>query len=313
MSAYLAAVDRDWIPLAEPIAARLEAMGALPDGGTNRWHVARAASLRAGVAARVAECGEQALILSCGCGEALRPRRCKAHKACSACASAKWRMIGEDVGRSLAHAYEVAHDDWRARGRPAMWEPRLALLTLSVAHSGSMTDDLRLLTRAWGRWRAWLLRQPGISAAPAFARVAEYTDSDGGHTHHHVAAILPWIDYHAARAAWERATEGAGSQWDCKSRRWAGGAKAARYLAKYVAKGPTDHAPGILARWLAATYMQRLITASRHFWRRLPRTCDCCGSRYALEWIQPPWMGIDELERYIYERMGRDPPHADSP
>jgi hypothetical protein len=147
------------------------------------------------------------------------------------------------------------------------------MVTLTLAHSGDVHADVRRGTRAWDRWRAWL--RSVIGSAPQYLRVREVTPGTdrAGHVHWHVIMAMPWVDWSRARAAWARAVHQSDAQVDFG--RSSSADAAARYVAKYVAKGSVDDAwdPWLAARTIDATYMRRAWTTSRAVGRVVAAAC----------------------------------------
>lgn len=170
------------------------------------------------------------------------------------------------------------HERARNRSRAEKW--RWVLLTLTVAHSGSLAQDRAVIILAWKRLRQWLWKR--IGAFP-FALVWECTEGcdHQGHVHAHVAALWPWVDWTAVHAEWVKATEGRSSHLDIQAAR-KGSNGCAKYLGKYATKGVVlyELPAEIAADFVRATYNKRVITASEHFWRPLADGCTCCKQRW---------------------------------
>ena len=148
------------------------------------------------------------------------------------------------------------------------------MVTLTLRHTGDVHADVRRGTRAWDRWRAWL--RSVLGTAPQYIRVREITPGQdrAGHVHWHVVMAMPWVDWSRARSAWSRAVRQADAQVDFG--RASSVESAARYVAKYVAKGSVDDTwdPWLAARVIDATYMTRAWTTSRAVGRAVAAACN---------------------------------------
>jgi hypothetical protein len=157
------------------------------------------------------------------------------------------------------------------------------MVTLTMRHSGDVAADVRRIARAWHRWCAWM--RATIGHAPPYMRVREVTQgrSRDGHVHYHVIIALPFISWARARASWARAVAQDDAQVDFG--RASTAASAARYVAKYVAKGSLTDAwdPHLAARVVDATYGTRTWTVARAVSVALrgahePHHCPACGA-----------------------------------
>jgi hypothetical protein len=225
-----------------------------------KFHDARART--AGYAVRVAKCCAKGRACE-HCGLVIL-RRCGATMVCESCSSHRWGKHRRKLARALAGHLGSRVQAWRRRGRPAYEEPRLALLTLTLRHSGDAVADRELLSLAWHRWRAWYREKYGESLPYAWA--PEYTPGrdDLGHVHMHVTTVLPWRDFDELRAAWRRATGAQGERIHV-SVKTRGVRDAARYLAKYATKGVKGLNVRHAAAWLRAQYGKRSMSKSRNF------------------------------------------------
>jgi hypothetical protein len=225
-----------------------------------KFHDARART--AGYAVRVAKCCKKGRACN-HCGLVIL-RRCGATMVCDSCSTSRWGKHRRKLARALAGHLGSRVDAWRRRGRPAYGEPRLALLTLTLRHSGDASADRALLSLAWHRWRAWYREKYGENLPYAWA--PEYTPGrDGlGHVHMHVTTVLPWRDFDELREAWTRATGAQGERIHV-SVKTRGVRDAAKYLAKYATKGVKGLDVTHAAAWLRAQYGKRACSTSRGF------------------------------------------------
>lgn len=226
-----------------------------------KFHDARART--GGYAVRVAKCCVKGRACE-HCGMVIL-RRCGAAMVCESCSSHRWGKARRKLARALQGHLNVRVEAWRRRGRPAYHEPRLALLTLTIRHSGDPSADRELLSVAWHRWRAWY-REANKGENLPYAWAPEYTPgTDGkGHVHMHVTTVLPWVDLDAMRDAWKRATGAQGERihLSVKTR---GVRQAAKYLAKYATKGVKNLNVKHAAAWMRAQYGKRSMSKSRNF------------------------------------------------
>ena len=225
-----------------------------------KFHDARART--GGYAVRVAKCCKHGRACN-HCGLVVL-RRCGATLVCESCSSARWGKARRKLSRALQAHLNSRVAAWRRRGRPAYHEPRLALLTLTLRHSGDAAADRELLSLAWHRWRAWY-REKYAENLP-YAWAPEYTPGrDGlGHVHVHVTTVLPWRDFDELRAAWKRATGAQGERIHV-SVKTRGVRDAAKYLAKYATKGVKGLNVKHAAAWMRAQYGKRACSTSRGF------------------------------------------------
>lgn len=206
----------------------------------------------------------------CGVVELIH-RRCGARMLCSTCAHAtashtRRRLVVSLGAQMRAHARA-------AQGRGARVTPaQLAMVTLTIRHSGDLTADRALLSAAWNRWRTWYAQRYGRRLT--YAWTVEITDgTDGlGHVHLHVITPhLPFRRYQDLYSAWQRATHGATEHIHVSRRRRRSVSRAAGELAKYAAKGCAQlSTPSLAARWIRAQHTRRMVSTSRGFWCALP-------------------------------------------
>ena len=246
------------------------------------WHRARARGLRRKPDS-VRTCGtEPGLQSTCTSGHRVwYARRC-GDRLCDACVRAAGRRIYARMMRSVGH-----HMATRPRG----WG--LVMVTLTLAHQGSMEERCDRLMRAWARHRAWLDRRFNGRRKPRqplrYWAVAECTEGrDGqGHPHLHVVMLAPRYDWTAAREAWARHADGHASPagyWVSRSKRTSSAASVARYVAKYVGKGSAGLSDRVAAQWWTARYGRRIVTAMRGAWLPPPDPhCPVCGD-LDVEW-----------------------------
>lgn len=231
---------------------------------------------------RLRLCRKRWISFGCACQRIERPVGCDVTMLCDWCRRRHLRRWRRRITRGLDGAQRAAHAAWKSAGRPRKREPAVYLITLSTSHSGDVARDRDDIWRGWRTWLRWLERTVG--ARVPYAAVWEVTAGrDGkGHVHCHVAAVLPWFDWSAAQAVWQRACPSS-SHADYQRCRAAG---AAKYLAKYATKGASlDAMSGALAgELLAAWYGRRRISCSRGFWRPLQArgACECrrCGAAW---------------------------------
>ena len=178
----------------------------------------------------------------------------------------------------------------------------LVLLTLTLADSGDLAGDESKLKAAWHDWRCWLRRRLGRTW-PYELRVEVTPGTKGlGHVHLHAVVFLPFVSFKDARAAWVRAIArkgGRSTQWDARTKRSTPGGlrSAARYLAKYTAKGlDIRHLPALAVGWRQAHYGRRTTSASRGWWVPAPpQPCNECGC--FLEVNVLPRSGVDVVPK----------------
>jgi hypothetical protein len=225
-----------------------------------KFHDSRART--AGYAVRVPKCCKVGRACE-HCGFVIL-RRCGATMVCESCSAARWAKHRRKLARALAGHLNARVEVWRRAGRPAYREPRLALLTLTLRHSGDARADRALLSLAWHRWRAWYRDKYGENLPYAWA--PEYTPGrDGkGHVHMHVTTVLPWRNFDELRDAWKRATGAQGERIHV-SVKTRGVRDAAKYLAKYATKGVKGLNVPHAAAWLRAQHGMRACSTSKAF------------------------------------------------
>lgn len=253
-------------------AAYFRALGPLWRRQEKWW---RSRTKRSPFAERLKICGRLGLQLTCqGCGVShVVALGCRARAVCKDCSAAAWKRARRRIREGFEARHAEALARWRDAGAPAGREPRTALITLTLAHSGDVPADRALLSDAWNRWRTWYVKRWGQLD---YAWTVEITPgTDGlGHVHLHVATFLPRRDYRELRAAWERATEGQGQRIHVAQRKVRADGKrcrpadAARYLAKYQTKGVGDLPDDLAASWVRAQHARRSLSTSRAFYVR---------------------------------------------
>ncbi len=271
--------DEAWAELVPQLQQRIR--GRQP----RKWHHDRARAVAKPRTLRAEQCGTQVGWLYCGCKRRPMYDRCRVRDLCESCRS-RWskRAYARSI-KALREQGELEWYRWEKEGRRPGMRPALVLLTLTIRDSGDLARDEGILKAAWHDWRAWLRGRLGRSW-PYELRV-EVTPGTGGlgHVHLHAIGLLPWVSWEDANAAWRRAVSrkgGHSTQWDISATRASvdGMRRAARYLAKYSAKGEDlRHLPTLAASWRVAHYGRRTTTASRGWWvQSFTPPCDSCGA-----------------------------------
>lgn len=193
----------------------------------------------------------------------------------------------------LRDAYERERERWARNGARGL-RPRFYLLTLTLAHSGSIVADRARLGAAWRRLyqhanaRAWW---------STYAGAYEVTPgTDGlGHVHMHVVLLSSWVPYRELHDAWRSALRLRADEphvLDIRQRledgRSVADVDAASYVSKYVTKGvqPGEFTGQKAGELLVAFRGKRKVTTSSGFWRPTTR-CDTCAARYRLVELPP--------------------------
>lgn len=239
-------------------------------------------------AAKLRACGATGRACTC-CGAAVL-RYCHARLVCKDCGDRAWKRARRRIAAGLDARHQEALTRWRAAGRVSGQEPRIALVTLTMRHSGDVTADRKLFSKAWHRWRAWYRETYGVNLA--YAWTPEYTPgTDGkGHVHLHVVTMLPWVDLDAFRASWTRATGGQGTRIHV-SAKTRGVRAAAKYVAKYATKGVFLMDVEHQAHWVRAQDGMRSVSTSRGFYFADPATARCPVTLEAHQWPRE-WMDV---------------------
>lgn len=265
---------RDMAPQLETLRSRLD----------SEWAYTRARALGLDPSARLLICGRRFRGVKCGCRTLVVSVGCDA-KWCARCMAKKFKRLR----RKLKRAMDM-HERGRNRSRAEKW--RWVLLTLTVAHSGSLEEDRAVIILAWKRLRQWLWKRFGEMSFP-FALVWECTDrcDQRGHLHAHVAALWPWVDWADVHEEWLRATCGRSNHIDIQAAK-KGANGCAKYLGKYATKGVVLYELGaeVASSFVRATYNKRVITTSEKFWRSVMAECTCCGQ---------PWEETDKPESMV--------------
>lgn len=283
--------------------------------------LARAAGMARRLDERVESCEtEKALVWHChACTRRhATPKKCGARSVCEAC-SAYRPGLRKRIKSGVGDALRAAKAKWNRQGRQRGREPRLALLTLSVAHSGDVAADRATIEKGWKRLRAWLA---SVDAAHSgYVKTWELTlGTDAkGHAHAHIAIILPWLPLGRLTEEWTRATDGKGVQADLarpsrhKSARPRGGVDGSvAYVTKYVTKGHVQRTWGtdVSAAWVRASSGKRAYTTSRALLlvEKRAHLCPDCGGDCAM--VGARLMGeLGALGASVDARAGpRDPP-----
>ena len=239
------------------------------------WHLARAAALGIPLDTRIGACGTGQVSYADRDGVVFTsPIWCK-QPGCKRCSD-----------RLQARAAAELHPIFAAHDAAQRQRHRLpSLLTLTIRKTGDLAADRASLIKGWARWRAWWFKRYRWSFTFALVpECADGTKSGIGHVHLHVVAWLPvWWDWQAGHAAWDRATEGAGSNIDVQvDRRNATAAAATRYLLKYLFKGLdlSTLSATVAAAWWRATYNKRRLTTS-------------LGFRHIFQGPRPHWFVVE--------------------
>jgi hypothetical protein len=238
-------------------------------------------------AERAAECGTQwrvdAVCGTCGQVHPL-PVGCGLRHWCRDCERRESRQRAKRLTKAIGAALRVETAAWRARGAPRHERPVPRLLTVGVRDTGDLAADRKAIRTAWNRHRAWQHAQ--LERATPFALTWEVTDGTHGrgHVHAHAVAILPRVDYDAWGREWARATRGAAERqgFDFSKRSGRSVQSAARYMAKYAAKGVATAAlaPEIAARWIVSMRFQRSISVSHGWWGDDASETPCCAGEW---------------------------------
>lgn len=275
------AVERDFMRHAEelPMHRRSQLAGAAVAARKAEWHLRRANVKPFGE--RAAACGAVAVQLTCKCCGVVDTveRRCGARLACQGCSKKFYGRMRRRMLGALAARLADEQARWKAAGSHRGRQPRPALLTLTLRHSGDLAKDRRALSAAWHRFASWWRMREG-RALPYAWSVEVTPGSDGlGHVHMHAVCIIPWVDYGQLHAAWKRATLGHATHIDvqtgAKGRPNAAvtTAQAARYLAKYATKGCDPLPPELRAAWVVAQHGKRAVSTCRGWWVRDSSAC----------------------------------------
>ena len=260
------------------------------------WHDARAGKLARTFTARMDGCGDAGeLHVYCrGCG-VVHERKvgCRLRTWCEPCATEWTRRRRKKTIKALGIAHRAAMVSWHRDGRPKGRRPDVALLTLTLRHSGDVREDARRIRKALPNLRRWLNHANGGSYAYVAAWEMTNGDDGAGHVHVHVAACLGFVPVAALAAEWARLTGGDGGA-DMSTRgkltrrgiRVGSPESAARYVAKYAAKGIRNDGLSVknAAAWVQVTHARRVFHASRGFYRDVPREgCECGADEWAVQ------------------------------
>lgn len=241
----------------------------------------------------VRACGGRWRKVACACGTVAVPVGCDQPLLCDVCQRRLWRRWRKRMTVGLRDALAREQAAWARRGGRGL-RPRCYLLTLTVAHSGSIVADRERLGAGWRRLyqtanaRGWW---------SSYAAAYEVTPGrDGlGHVHMHVVLVSSWVPYAELHTAWRRAMRLADDEphvLDIRNRlddgRSVADADAASYVSKYVTKGvqPGEFTGQKAGELLVAFRGRRKVTTSRGFWRPTTR-CDTCAARYRLVELPP--------------------------
>lgn len=244
------------------------------------WSEHRAQAMALPRAELLAACGTRWRKIACKCGPREVKVGCGQVQLCEKCRARSWRKWRRKLVRSLDAHVRAARGAW-ARTREGML-PGVYLVTLTVAHSGSIETDRAELGKAWRRLSKVAQREQWWGA---YALTVEVTPGrDGlGHVHLHLAAISSWIPYERLHEVW-REVSGA-RVLDVRAPRAATkAARAADYLSKYVTKGvdPSVFTGAKAGELIVAMRGRRRVTTSVRFWepvRDRDTCCPTCGER----------------------------------
>lgn len=287
-----------------------------------RYAASRVASLTGDLSPRLAACTKSVRWIRCACeGGGARPvdATCRQRAACASCRKRWARSIRRRALDALPrHIEESQRPGYR-------WRVRVRMLTLTIAHSGSVAQDRAELVAGWEHLRKWMHKR--FRRALPFMLVWETTPGrDGlGHEHAHVIVIggPEWWPYGTMHRVWQtgcpRSEKGAGMQIDLAGSKRSDRdpvKSAANYLTKYASKGAEIGGEGwtdeLMAQVIAAHYGKRWVTTSEKFWAPPEPICPCCGEH--VHRARPPhvWYAAEALVRRDRGRLTlvlRGPPH----
>jgi len=244
------------------------------------WSEHRAQAMALPRAELLAACGTRWRKIACACGPREVRVGCGQVQLCEQCRVKGWRKWRRKLVRSLDAHVRAARAAW-AQTRIGML-PGVYLVTLTVAHSGSIEQDRDHLGKAWRRLTKIAQREKWWGA---YALTYEVTPGrDGlGHVHLHLAAISSWIPYDRLHEAW-REVSGARVLDVSAPRAATKAARAADYLSKYVTKGvdPAVFTGAKAGELIVAMRGKRRVTTSVGFWtpvRDREACCPTCGQK----------------------------------
>lgn len=312
----LAAIERTWRPFAEKKAAEYEAR-------KTDWHSARAKSLRRKLSEHLESCGSGAVILRCARAYTAMPSKCGKDCLCERCASWRAKQLGKKAKLAVAVAYKQEVERWQREGKQRGKHPRVLLVTLTVRHSGSLDEDVGRLKQGWATWRAWLHKRLGRSVPFMVTTECTLGTRRDGHVHMHVVMVAPYFDWSDAHAAWKRATDGYGQNFDVSDtgatpRRAAeyvtkrnlaqASQRAAIYAAKRADIAGLSEEGEVFGRWLASIYGRRRVHTSQGWWVDRVSVCPCCGYPYEVVTFLRDASEVPSFVRRLSSVYGIPPP-----
>lgn len=237
------------------------------------------------------------MVLKCGCGSFDASTECGQVWLCDRCRKRYYGRLRKRARAAFAGHVRTAHSEWVRAGARAGQEPRPALVTLTVRHSGDAARDRERLVKAWTLLRKWVWKR--IGKFP-YALLFEVTEGKvrrgeevltGPHVHAHALVVWPYFDWSEMAAQWKRAVRDPDARAPYVSRTVksrSGEAlalsarRAADYAAKYATKGVQlgTMAPEMAANVIAGWYGKRRLTVSTHFWLPPPTCCKRCEERW---------------------------------
>lgn len=260
--------------------------GERPTKSAGEWHAKRAARLERRPSEVQDTCGRMAVTIECGCQRLAVPAGCGRPAFCASCEQRKRARVTSRVKRAI---YNLGKQGWldgrRGPGRRLQWY----LVTFTASDTGDPEADRRDLAASFNRWRSWLWGRIGTACPYVLAWEITPGATGRGHVHAHALMRLPFVSFEEAGEAWKRATHGrAGDNGLDFGRKDAEGNnrkaptvhEAARYVAKYLAKGASAKcSPELVAQWYCAQYARRSYSASQGFWTTKLQPCACgqCG------------------------------------
>jgi hypothetical protein len=274
---------------------------------------ARVQSLGKPYANRLQVCEQFGSTFACGCPGSKKKRwfTCRQHLMCPRCARRRGLTQKNRIRRSLLDKFERmkldihlevadqcdcaelcdcpaagqlgAHAEscpaWGCRGRGnGDTKPLAVLLTHTLRDTGDVAHDLSALERGW---RAFYKRYHAAFGRFPYVGVDEVTAGTRGigHVHKHVVVLWPFRCWNMLQRWW-RAACPESARINMRAAYSVRGA--ARYLAKYTAKGidTSEWTPQLRARVVCAYYNKKLVQTSVGFWLKFTPLCLKCGQRH---------------------------------
>ncbi len=242
-------------------------------GRQREYALRRVGSLGRSYASRIEACNTRGCRVKCGCpDESVRVYSCRQHWTCSSCAQQRSAKNKPRIREGLEAA-------WKNETRGG-WRKFIHMITLTVRHSGSPSEDREALANGWRALYKRMHREFFTQRRRPFPYVGVYEATPGrdglGHVHIHIVMVAPFLSYAQLHEWW---TEACPESSHVNIEPSQAPHEAARYLSKYVTKTAqgSGFSPVLRADICAAFYNKKCVFSSVRFFSPFHPFCTKCG------------------------------------